>query len=110
MTFESITAGHDYLTENFPSLELNAKTTVRQYIARGDEPEVAYGIKDPAWKANHLELNKLLDEGYSLTGLLDPNSKPVIVHRDKEIFSSQKEFCNARDFDPSTCQKRLMRA
>lgn len=106
-TFSSIKAGHDYLKQNFDSVELNALTTVVEYLSRGMEPEVAYGIKDADWKSKNSNLDEFLADGYRLTGELKPTSKPIIVHRDKEIFSSQKEFCTARDFDPSDVSKEI---
>ena len=107
MTFDSIKEGYNHLKENFAGHKLNALSTVREYLSRGMEPEVAYGLKKPNWQSRNSNLEELLDNGYVLTGELKPSCKPIIIHRDKEIFSSIKEFCNARDFDYSSVSKLL---
>jgi len=107
MTFDSIEGSYNYLKENFAGHKLNALSTVRQYLSRGMEPEIAFGLKNPNWQLKNSNLERLLEKGYVLTGELKPSCKPIVIHRDKEIFSSIKEFCNARDFDYSNVSKLL---
>ena len=87
---------HDELKEAYPDLVPSGYTTVQGRIKKPNWTiEQAFGFEYPP---DLLEIKPLIEEkGYTWAcnkpDFKKQNSKPVVLHSRKEVFTSQEEFC-----------------
>lgn len=105
--FESITAAHKQLSLKY--VVQASLTTVVSYINNKKlTPEQAFGFAPRPWEKAYPEIDKLIaKEGYRLIGKRDGQSKPVILHAKKEIYSSVKVFAKEWGIDYTTAVEEI---
>ena len=98
--YKSITEAHKALSKKIKNIP--ALSSVRSSINKGETPEAAFGIGKAKWEKKLTNIETLIKKGYKLTGELNAQSKPVVVKKNKEIFSSVKVFSSTYGFDYTT--------
>jgi len=86
------------------------RSTVDILITKGQKPEQAFGLTDRPWKEELIKrgIYKLIDDkGYKLTGVLSGVGIPVVDHEKEEIFSTEKEFAKAYNYDYTTTSAKI---
>mgnify|MGYP001159463246 CR=1 FL=1 len=100
-TYKSVTEAHKALSKKIKNIP--ALSSVRSSINKGETSEAAFGIGKAKWKKKLTNIENLLKKkGYKLTGEPSAQSKPVVVKKNKEIFSSVKVFSSTYGFDYTT--------
>jgi len=87
-----------------------ARSTVDKLITEGQKPEQAFGLSNRPWKEELIKrgIYKLIDDkGYKLTGVLSGVGIPVVDHEKEEIFSTEKEFAKAYNYDYTTITEEI---
>ncbi|MFC1635789.1 GIY-YIG nuclease family protein [Planctomycetota bacterium] len=88
--------------------ELPAYSAVVQRIEKGETPEEAFGFEQRPWKKKFMELFKLEEQkGYQWVGELKSWSMPVVLHQNKEIFASKRDFAKAYGLEYTETSKKL---
>lgn len=101
LKFDNKAAAHKALSKMLKKIP--TYSSVIASINKGHTYEQAFGIDKPKWEK---DLNWVYDlvnnEGYTLTGKLDGQSKPVVYQKNKEVFSSVKVFARTYGFEYTT--------
>lgn len=105
--FESIADAHRQLSANYKACA--ALTTVVAYInIKKYTPEQAFGFSPRPWEKVYAEVDNLITkDGYKLIGEKDGQSKPVILHAKKEIYSSVKVFAKEWGIEYTTAAEEI---
>tara|TARA_B100000315_G_scaffold78574_1_gene71900 strand:+ start:17 stop:1075 length:1059 start_codon:yes stop_codon:yes gene_type:complete len=100
LKFKNITEAYKVLSREIK--DIHAYSSVISSISKGATLEEAFGIDKPKWLKKFSNIEDLFKKGYKLTGELDAQSNPVVVKKNKEVFSSVKIFSRTYGFDYTT--------
>ncbi len=99
-TFKNVAEAYKALSKKIVGIP--AYSSVISSMGKGESPEASFGIEKLSWRKSLSYLEKLTDDGFTITGKLTAQSKPQVHKENKEIFSSVKDFANAYGFDYTT--------